>query len=105
MIDTPGLRAIGLWDGREGLTQAFPEIEELAKECRFSDCRHSGEPGCAVRSALEKGSLDERRIKSYRRMEREIAHQERQRSVRTRRADDREAGRRYRRARQRKVEW
>jgi ribosome biogenesis GTPase len=105
VIDTPGLRSIGLWDGRKGLTRAFPDIEDLAEECRFTDCRHTREPGCAVRSALEEGSLDERRIKSYRRMEREIAHQERQRSVRKRRADDRKTGKRYRRARQRKVEW
>lgn len=105
VIDTPGLREIGLWSGRDGLTQAFPEIGSLADDCRFADCHHASEPGCAVRSALEEGNLDPRRINSYRRMEREIAHQERQRNVRKRRAEERAAGKRYRRARKSNVEW
>jgi ribosome biogenesis GTPase len=105
VIDTPGLREIGLWSGRDGLIQAFPEIGSLADDCRFADCHHASEPGCAVRSALDEGNLDPSRINSYRRMEREIAHQERQRNVRKRRAEERAAGKRYRRARKSNVEW
>ena len=105
IIDTPGLRSIGLWNGQDGLAQAFPDIDRLAGGCRFADCRHASEPGCAIRAALEKGDLDPRRINSYRKMEREMAHQERQLNVRKQRADQRAAGRRYRRTRNNTVEW
>ena len=105
VIDTPGLRSIGLWNGREGLAQAFPDIGDLAADCRFADCRHETEPGCAVRAALDHGNLDPRRLKSYRRMEREVTHQQRRLNVRKSREDLRAAGRRYRRARQGTVEW
>ena len=105
MIDTPGLRSIGLWKGRDGLAQAFPDIANLAANCRFADCRHETEPRCAVREALNDDDLDPRRFNSYRRMEREVAHQQRRLDVRRSRADLRAAGKKYRRARKGTVEW
>lgn len=105
VIDTPGLRAVGLWGSREGLAYAFPDIDQLAAGCRFSDCRHVTEPGCSVRAALDEGRLEARRIASYRKMEREAAHQERQLSKRRQRTDQRAADRRYRRVRKSTVEW
>ncbi|MBH5337566.1 ribosome small subunit-dependent GTPase A [Streptomyces pactum] len=71
LIDTPGLRGVGLWDAGSGLAQAFAEIEELARNCRFHDCAHHSEPGCAVLAAIEDGSLPERRLDSYRKLARE----------------------------------
>lgn len=71
LIDTPGLRGVGLWDAGQGVGQVFAEIEELAEECRFHDCAHGSEPGCAVLAALEDGSLPERRLESYRKLLRE----------------------------------
>lgn len=71
LIDTPGLRGVGLWDAGAGVGQVFSEIEALAEQCRFHDCEHDSEPGCAVRSALEAGELPERRLESYRKLVRE----------------------------------
>ncbi|MET9730759.1 ribosome small subunit-dependent GTPase A [Streptomyces sp. NPDC006458] len=71
LIDTPGLRGVGLWDAEGGVGQTFSEIESLAERCRFHDCAHEGEPGCAVRSALESGELSQRRLDSYRKLLRE----------------------------------
>ncbi|CQR60988.1 ribosome small subunit-dependent GTPase A [Streptomyces leeuwenhoekii] len=71
LIDTPGLRGVGLWDAGGGVGQVFAEIEELAAECRFHDCAHETEPGCAVRAALDAGELPERRLESYRKLLRE----------------------------------
>jgi ribosome biogenesis GTPase len=73
VIDTPGLRAIGLWDAEDGIRQAFADVEELAGGCRFNDCRHDGEPGCAVTEALSNGQLSERRLESHRKLQREQA--------------------------------
>ncbi|MDT0466516.1 ribosome small subunit-dependent GTPase A [Streptomyces gibsoniae] len=71
VIDTPGLRGVGLWDAETGVGQVFSEIEELAAECRFHDCAHGTEPGCAVRAAVDAGELSERRLDSYRKLLRE----------------------------------
>jgi ribosome biogenesis GTPase len=71
LIDTPGLRSVGLFGGESGLAQAFSDIEELADNCRFGDCDHRTEPGCAVLAALADGSLPERRLESYRKLLRE----------------------------------
>ncbi|MFF5971297.1 ribosome small subunit-dependent GTPase A [Streptomyces sp. NPDC012769] len=71
LIDTPGLRGVGLWDAEAGVGQVFAEIEELAAECRFHDCAHESEPGCAVTAAIADGSLPERRLDSYRKLLRE----------------------------------
>ena len=71
LIDTPGLRGVGLWDAEEGVGQVFSEIEELARACRFHDCAHEAEPGCAVTAAVDDGSLQVRRLESYRKLLRE----------------------------------
>ncbi len=82
VIDTPGMRELGVWDAEAGVAEAFEDIEALAAACRFSDCRHESEPGCAVRAALEEGRLDEGRLSNYlalRRQARATARVKRQR--------------------------
>ncbi|MFF9622886.1 ribosome small subunit-dependent GTPase A [Streptomyces griseosporeus] len=71
LIDTPGLRGVGLWDAETGVGQVFAEIEELAQDCRFHDCAHESEPGCAVLAAIDTGELPARRLDSYRKLKRE----------------------------------
>lgn len=71
VIDTPGLRAAGLWAVDEGVERVFPDVEELAEQCRFADCAHSGESGCAVAGAVADGRLSERRLESWRKLGRE----------------------------------
>ncbi|MER5932995.1 ribosome small subunit-dependent GTPase A [Streptomyces sp. NPDC002054] len=71
LIDTPGLRGVGLYDAETGVGQVFSEIEELAGQCRFHDCAHESEPGCAVREAVDRGEVPERRLDSYRKLVRE----------------------------------
>jgi ribosome biogenesis GTPase len=111
VIDTPGLREVQLWeadDGQEALDDAFADVEELARECRFSDCAHQGEPGCAIAPALEAGRLDPKRWASYLKLQRELhsisarvdargrgQERRRWRSIR-REAAEREAAKRYR---------
>jgi ribosome biogenesis GTPase / thiamine phosphate phosphatase len=73
VIDTPGMRELQLWADEEAVGSAFPEIEELAVSCRFRDCRHENEPGCAVRAALESGALDAGRYGSWRKLAKEAA--------------------------------
>ena len=82
LIDTPGLRGIGLVADEESIGATFPEVEELAASCRFRDCAHGTEPGCAVRAALDTGALSERRFDSYRRLAREAAFQARRADAR-----------------------
>ncbi|MFE5736140.1 ribosome small subunit-dependent GTPase A [Streptomyces celluloflavus] len=71
LIDTPGLRGVGMWDAESGLNRAFSDVETLAGECRFHDCAHEAEPGCAVQEAIDNGELPERRLASYRKLLRE----------------------------------
>ncbi|WP_029894065.1 ribosome small subunit-dependent GTPase A [Nocardia brasiliensis] len=73
LIDTPGLRGIGLWDAAEGIEKTFSDIESLAAQCRFGDCAHNGEPGCAVLAAIDSGELTQRRFDSYRKLAKENA--------------------------------
>jgi ribosome biogenesis GTPase / thiamine phosphate phosphatase len=72
MIDTPGMRELQVWGEGDGLKRAFNDIEEIAKACRFRDCRHDAEPGCAVRNAVENGFLDPERFHSYRKLQKEF---------------------------------
>ncbi|NHC46092.1 ribosome small subunit-dependent GTPase A [Motilibacter sp. K478] len=71
LIDTPGLRGIGVVAGEDALEQAFADVTALAAHCRFADCAHGAEPGCAVLAAVESGELPERRLASWRKLERE----------------------------------
>lgn len=73
VIDTPGMRELGLWDAEQGLSDTFRDIELLAADCRFSDCRHENEPGCAVRQAIMEGRLDAARLHSYLQLIKEAA--------------------------------
>ena len=76
VIDTPGMRELGMWDASEGIDTTFSDIEALAEECRFSDCTHSGEPGCAVCEALKTGKLPQSRWQSYLKLTAENAYAE-----------------------------
>jgi ribosome biogenesis GTPase len=72
LMDTPGLRELQLWGEESNLEGAFEDIEALARACRFRDCRHDNEPGCAVRAALEDGTLDPERLHNFDKMQREL---------------------------------
>lgn len=72
IIDTPGMRELQLWDGDEGIHEAFEDIETIAAGCRFGDCRHEKEPGCAVKRAIENGTLSLERFESYKKLQREL---------------------------------
>jgi ribosome biogenesis GTPase len=76
LIDTPGVRELGLWLDAEAVDSAFPEIEDAAGGCRFRDCGHRNEPGCAVIEAVEAGRIDGKRLASYHRLQREAEHLE-----------------------------
>jgi ribosome biogenesis GTPase len=71
LMDTPGLREMHLWDAEEGVAQVFADIDALAAQCRFGDCRHEGEPGCAVQAALDAGIIDRGRFENRRKLMRE----------------------------------
>jgi ribosome biogenesis GTPase / thiamine phosphate phosphatase len=73
LIDTPGMRELQLWDADTGLGAAFADIYALSDECRFRDCRHETEPGCAVRAAVAEGRLPADRLEHWRQLERELA--------------------------------
>jgi ribosome biogenesis GTPase / thiamine phosphate phosphatase len=79
LIDTPGMRELGLWDAGEGLSSTFQDIEELAARCRFPDCHHQNEPGCTLLHALAANSLDPERYRSFLKLQRELAYEERRR--------------------------
>ena len=71
IIDTPGMRELGMWDVSEGLSDAFSDVEQFLGKCRFSDCRHEREPGCAIRAAIAAGDLDIGRWESYQKLSEE----------------------------------
>jgi ribosome biogenesis GTPase / thiamine phosphate phosphatase len=76
LIDTPGLRELQLWEtGGAGFDEAFSDVEELAADCRFSDCSHTSEPGCAVHAAVDDGTLELDRLRSYRKLQSELLRQ------------------------------
>ncbi len=75
LIDTPGMRELGLWAAESGLSEAFPEVEKAGSECRFADCRHENEPGCGIRAALANGAVTQARVDSYLKLMSELAEQ------------------------------
>lgn len=89
VIDTPGLRGVALHAADEGLALAFADVEELAAACRFADCAHAGEPGCAVLASVEAGDLNQDRVDSWRKLQRELAFQARRTDVRLRAEESR----------------
>ena len=98
LVDTPGVRELGLWGAESGVARAFDDIEALAEGCRFRDCRHEAEPGCAVRAAAASGELDPGRLQSLRDLRRELAADELRRDERARRAHGRRGARAVRQA-------
>jgi ribosome biogenesis GTPase / thiamine phosphate phosphatase len=85
LIDTPGVRAVGLWTSGHGIERAFADIFELAGQCKFRDCKHHNEPGCAVKAAIAGGTLDGARLESMTRLVEEEAALEREQHRDTRR--------------------
>ena len=71
IIDTPGMRELGMAEAEQGLAEAFSDVERFLGKCRFSDCRHRGEPGCAIRAALAAGELDPERWESWQQLNEE----------------------------------
>jgi ribosome biogenesis GTPase / thiamine phosphate phosphatase len=86
VLDTPGIRGVGLLDGADGLHGAFADVADLAATCRFGDCGHDGEPGCAVQAAIADGHLPPRRLESWRKLQREVAWETRRQAARLRQA-------------------
>lgn len=76
IIDTPGMRELGLWDTGSGLSDAFHDVEQYFPHCRFSDCQHNSEPGCAVQYAIEEGELPKERWESYLNLKKEVRYAE-----------------------------
>tara|TARA_R110002049_G_scaffold2750_2_gene21504 strand:- start:308585 stop:309625 length:1041 start_codon:yes stop_codon:yes gene_type:complete len=93
LIDTPGMRELQLADCESGVAEVFDEIMTLAQSCRFGDCTHQAEPGCAVRDAIESGELEPRRLKSYFKLQAEQARNAK--SIHQRRQDSRKLGQYY----------
>ena len=74
IIDTPGMRELGMWDVSIGLGDAFADVEQYLGKCKFSDCRHQTEPGCAIKEAIANGALSRERWKSYNRLKAEAKY-------------------------------
>ena len=89
LIDTPGLRAVSLWASGQGIERAFQDVFDLAERCRFRDCKHEGEPGCAVLDAVAAGTLDPRRVESMKRLVAEEAALEDEQRAKERATDRR----------------
>jgi ribosome biogenesis GTPase len=87
LLDTPGMRGLGLWDATEGMEKAFADVEELQAACRFGDCSHTAEPGCEVLAAVEQGLLDEGRLDAWRKLQLELRWLARRQDARLRAAE------------------
>jgi ribosome biogenesis GTPase len=77
LLDTPGMRELGLWDAEAGVSATFEDVEALTGQCRFSDCQHRGEPGCAVAAAVAQGELAAERLQAYEKLQAELAYERR----------------------------
>lgn len=89
IMDTPGMRELGIWDDGSGISQSFKDIEALEGQCKFRNCGHKNEPGCAIQAALEDGTLDTRRYESYLKLKKEAAFNMRKAAQKERRANRR----------------
>ena len=101
LLDTPGIRAIGLWEAENALDLVFGDLEDLAAECRFGDCAHAAEPGCAIAAGVADGGVDSRRVERYRDLVAELAAQREREEERDRR-DQKDGGRSRNRGRGKK---
>ncbi len=88
LIDTPGLRELAIWSDSDGINSAFPDIEEFAAECRFSDCTHTAEPGCAVKRAVTEGTLEQSRYDNFLAMRKELDYLRSRRDEKSRKEYD-----------------
>jgi ribosome biogenesis GTPase len=104
LLDSPGMRELQLWEGNEGLGTTFGDVESLAAECRFTDCSHDGEPGCAIQRALVDGSLEPERYASYSKLQREVRALAIRQDKRLQ-AEERKARRRFGRAQRHPKRW
>ena len=104
VVDTPGLRSVGLLESAEGMGRVFGDVEELIALCRFSDCRHGTEPGCAIDAAVSQGTLEQRRWESYLKLAREQERIARRKASIERRAERKEVARRRDKSRRRSRE-
>ncbi len=77
ILDTPGMRELGMWDASGGVSTAFEDVEDLAGQCKFSDCRHGNEPGCAIQAAIASGALPQERWLAYQKLQAELAYEHR----------------------------
>lgn len=98
LVDTPGMRELQLWAGEQGAEALFEDILELSERCRFRDCQHGDEPGCAVQQALEDGDLSPGRLASYEKLQRELDYHRRRQDVASQRDESRRLGKIYRNA-------
>ena len=103
LLDTPGMRELQLWEADDGFDATFQDVAALAADCRFTDCAHETEPGCAVQEAIAGGTLASERLQSYRKLQSELAHLERRLDKRLR-AEERKKWRTFARSR-RKTAW
>jgi ribosome biogenesis GTPase len=78
LIDNPGMREVGLWEAEDGVGETFDDVASLAGGCRFGDCRHVSEPGCAVQAAVRQGELGQERLASFRKLASELRRPRRQ---------------------------
>lgn len=81
IVDTPGMREMQMWGGSEGIEEAFTDIEELNTQCKFSNCNHKGEPGCAIKQAIANGLITEERVNSYSKLQKEIKFMENKQNI------------------------
>jgi ribosome biogenesis GTPase len=96
LIDNPGIRELQLWSSEIGISKTFEDIEELSRQCRFSDCTHNAEPGCAIKRNIELGKLSQERVDSYKKLLREQEYLNIRRNTYERRKKDRKLGKIYR---------
>jgi ribosome biogenesis GTPase len=102
LIDTPGIRAVGLVTETEAVAETFAEVDELAEQCRFADCQHDGQPGCAIEMALESGELSTERVDAWRRLHAEAEAASRRADTVEQRRHERRFGRMVKDAQRRK---
>lgn len=96
LVDNPGMRELALWLDGDGLGRVFSDVEALAAQCHFGDCRHDGEPGCAIELAIDEGQLGWDRFESYRRLHQEAVAQARRRDCQKKREHERSLSKHYR---------
>lgn len=105
LVDTPGLRELQLWGSAAAADEAFVDVEELARRCRFADCGHRREPGCAVLQAASEGTLDAERLASYHKLQAELRHVERQHDAQARSLEERRWRSIHKAARRHRPRW